>query len=153
MSSFELKISITYTSILKEEYRNHEFITSLVEKASISNKHLSIGGKIEIQYPFKFIKQTIYGKESVIVSLYERIKNDDRHTITNEDISVITREINDDFGMVWVNREIGKHYCIIDTMESHTLPPSPKQPSPRNIKDIFTPSRIENAHFTGQKNK
>ena len=67
MSSFELKISITYTSILKEEYRNLEFITSLVEKASIANKQLSIGGKIEVQYPFKFIKQTIYGKESVIM--------------------------------------------------------------------------------------
>jgi hypothetical protein len=143
MNSSDLKISITYTSILKEEYRNHEFITSLVEKSSIANKHLSIGGKIEIQCPFKFIKQTIYGKESVTMSLYKRIKQDDRHTITSEDISVITRETNGDWGMIWVNREIGKHYCIIDTMESQTLPPSPKQPSPRNIPDIFRPKNFD----------
>ena len=143
MNSSDLKISITYTSILKEEYRNHEFITSLVEKASIANKHLSIGGKIEIQCPFKFIKQTIYGKESVTMSLYKRIKKDDRHTITSEDISVITGETNGDWGMVWVNREIGKHYCIIDTMESQTLPPSPKQPSRRNIQDIFRPKNFD----------
>jgi hypothetical protein len=137
MNSLDLNIEITYISILKEEYRNHEFITSLVEKASISNKQLSIGGKIEIQCPFKFIKQTIYGKESVTMSLYERIKKDDRHTITSENISVIARKTNDDWGMVWINREIGKHYCIIDTMELQTLPISPKQPSLRNIQDIF----------------
>ena len=116
MSIFELKISITYTSILKEEYRNLEFITSLVEKASIANKQLSIGGKIEVQYPFKFIKQTIYGKESVIMSLYERIRKDNRHTITNKDTRVISKESNNDCGMVWVNREIEE-----DTIEEDTI--------------------------------
>jgi hypothetical protein len=135
---------ITYTSILKEEYRNHEFIMSLVEKASIANKLLSIGGEIEIQCPIKFIKQTIYGKESIVMALYQKIKNDNRHTIIDEHMSVITREINEcDWGMSWVNREIRKHYCIIDTMELPTLPPSPKQPSPRNIRDIFKPKNFD----------
>ena len=76
-----MSIQITYTSIMKEEYRNHDFITNLVEKASIANKEMSIGGKIEIQCPFKFIKQTIFGKEAVTMSLYRRIQNDCRHTI------------------------------------------------------------------------
>jgi hypothetical protein len=135
---------ITYTSILKEEYRNHEFVMSLVEKASISNKLLSIGGEIEIQCPLKFIKQTIYGNESMVTALYQKIKNDKRHTIIDERTSVITREINEcEWGMVWVNREIRKHYCIIDTMELPTLPPSPKQPSPRNIRDIFKPKNFD----------
>ena len=135
---------ITYTSILKEEYRNHEFVMSLVEKASITNKLLSIGGEIEIQCPIKFIKQTIYGNESVVTALYQKIKNDKRHTIVDERMSVITRETQDcEWGMVWVNREIRKHYCIIDTMELPTLPQSPKQPSPRNVRDIFKPKNFD----------
>ena len=138
---------ITYTSVLKEEYRNHEFITDMVEKSSIANKLLLIGGEIEIQCPLKFVKQTIYGKESVVTALYQKIKNDNRHTIIDEHMSVITKETNDfKWGMFWVNREIRKHYCVIDTMELHTLPlsPSPKQPSPRNIQDqIVKPKRFD----------
>ena len=134
---------ITYTSILKEEYRNHEFITDMVEKASISNKLLSIGGQIEIQCPIKFIKQTIYGNESVVTALYQKIKNDNRHTIIDEHMGVITRETQDcEWGMFWVNREIRKHYCVIDTldtMELQTLPHRPKQPSPRHLRDTFKP--------------
>lgn len=122
MNNYELTIQITYTSILKDEYRNHDCITRIVENASIVNKNMSIGGQIEIQCPFKFIKQTIFGKESATMSLYRRIQNDCRHTITSEHIEVINEEICGEWGMKWVNREIGKHYCIVDTMELHAIP-------------------------------
>ena len=128
---------VTYTSILKEEYRNRDYIERLVENASIANKTAQIGGTIEIQCPFKFIKQTIYGKESEIMSLYGRIQTDCRHTITSEHIDVVHAELNGDFGMTWVNREIGKHYCVIDTMELHELPLSPKNQSRSPRREIY----------------
>ena len=131
MNNSESTIQITYTSILKEEYRNHEFITRLVDKASIENKKMSLGGHIEIQYPFKFITQTIFGKEDVTMSLYERIKKDARHTITSEYIDVSDTERTGDWGMVWINRKIGTHYCIVDTMEFQTLPSPSNKPSRR----------------------
>jgi hypothetical protein len=137
MTNYEPTIEITYTSILKEEYRNNEFIASLVEKASIANKEMSIGGQIEIQIPYKFIKQTIYGKESVTMSLYRRIQNDGRHTITNEHIQVIDTEIIGDWGMTWVNRELGKHYYIVDTMELQTLPSSPNKRSQTQRRTVY----------------
>ena len=133
----KMSVQITYTSILKEEYRNADFITSLVEKASIANKEMSIGGQIEIQRPFKFIKQTIFGKESVTMSLYKRIKNDFRHTITSEHIQIIDSEISGDWGMIWINREAGKHYCIVDTMELPALPSPSNKPSPSNRRESY----------------
>ncbi len=137
MDSNELTIQITYTSILKEEYRNYDFIITLVEKSSISNKEMSIGGQIEIQYPFKFIKQTIYGKESVTTSLYKKIKGDSRHTITSEDIQVINAVTIGDWGMIWINREIGKHYCITDTLELQSLPSSQKKTSHNQRREFY----------------
>jgi hypothetical protein len=92
---------------------------------------MSIGGHIEIQYTFKFINQMIFGRKDVTMSLYERIKNDVRHTITSEHIEVLDTEITGEWGMVWVNREIGKHYCIVDTMEFQTLPSPSNKPSRR----------------------
>ena len=130
-------VQITYTSILKEEYRNHEFIANLVENASIANKVMSIGGQIEIQFPFKFIKQTIFGKESVTMSLYRRIQNDCRHTITSEHVQVMDNEITGDWGMIWVNREMGKHYCIVDTMELQSLPSPSNRQSPSYRREHY----------------
>ena len=137
-----MSIQITYTSTIKEEYRNHDFITNLVEKASIANKEMSIGGKIEIQCPFKFIKQTIFGKEAVTMSLYRRIQNDCRHTIISEHIQKIDLEISCDWGMIWINREAGKHYCIVDTMELPVLPSPSNKPSPSHRQENMFYTKI-----------
>jgi hypothetical protein len=99
---------------------------------------MSIGGQIEIQFPFKFIKQTIFGKESVIMSLYRRIQNDCRHTITSEHVQVIDNEITGEWGMIWINREMGKHYCIVDTMELPSLPSPSNRQSPSYRREHYT---------------
>ena len=127
MNGFEFTLQVTYTSILKKEYRTREFITNLVNHATTANKKNSIGGHIEIQYPFKFIKQIIYGKESVIMSLYRKIKNDFHHTITSEDIRII-RTKDAVFDIVYVNRQIGTHYSNVDTMELQMFPTPPNTP-------------------------
>jgi hypothetical protein len=107
MNECEQTIQITYQSILKEEHRNHDFIVRLVEHASRTNKEMSIGGQIEIQIPFKFVKQTIYGKENAVMALYAKIKDDFRHTITDEH----TQTIQSSLDCAWrlcVGYDVGK---------------------------------------------
>ncbi len=138
MNECEQTIQITYQSILKEEHRNHDFIVRLCEHASRTNKEMSIGGQIEIQRPFKFIQQTIYGKESATMSLYKKIKDDFRHTVTYEHMQTRQPELDCTFGMTWVNREKGTHFCIVDTMELRALPDMPNTPSRRDRREFST---------------
>ncbi len=122
-------VLIRYDSILHTEFRNAEFVTKLIDSSSNKNKEYSIGGCIEIQRPFKFIRQTLYGKESTVQNLYNNIKKDNRHTIINSYITEIHTLPSQEFGMVWLDREKGVNYVIIDTLEHFTLPPIDKKPN------------------------
>ena len=115
-------ILVRYDSVLHTEFRNIEFVTKLIDNSSNKNKEYSIGGCIEIQRPFKFIRQTFYGREEVVKNLYNNISKDSRHTIINSYITEIDELPSTEFGMVWLDRQKGVNYVISDTLEHFILP-------------------------------
>ena len=115
-------ILVRYDSVLHTEFRNIEFVTKLIDNSSNKNKEYSIGGCIEIQRPFKFIRQTLYGREEVVKNLYNNISKDSRHTIINSYITEIDELSSTEFGMTWIDRQKGVNFVISDTLEHFILP-------------------------------
>ena len=103
-----------------------------------NNGRLKIGGYLEVQTPFKFVEQTIYGRSNVLSKLYASIKRDPRHSVTDDFVQVIpyndgsamsiyaVNKINGGWGMVFRSRVKGVHYVIFDHLETASLKPLPK---------------------------
>ena len=71
---------LVYSSTLREESNNYETMSKIISTSQANNSRLNIGGEIIWNSPKASIIQIIEGPSLLINALYNKIKNDTRHT-------------------------------------------------------------------------
>lgn len=71
---------LVYSSTLQDESNNYETMSNIISTSQANNSKLKIGGEIIWNSPKGSILQIIEGPSLLINSLYNKIKNDTRHT-------------------------------------------------------------------------
>jgi serine/threonine protein kinase len=71
---------IIYKSTLLNEFNNKECIDDLYKTAYYNNRKLNITGEMIINYSDASVVQILEGDQDVLVNLFNKIKNDKRHT-------------------------------------------------------------------------
>ena len=71
---------LVYSSTLREESNNYETMSKIISTSQANNSRLNIGGEIIWNSSKASIIQIIEGPSLLINALYNKIKNDTRHT-------------------------------------------------------------------------
>ena len=74
-------VSITYLSKMEPDFATYEIVNGIVDDAAKHNKTKNIGGFMEVDQNFNWIKQTLYGDGKEVLALFNRIRRDHRHKV------------------------------------------------------------------------
>ena len=126
-------IEIKYQSELQKGM-TVEQMNEIVNKASINNKKLKVGGELRVDQKCEKCYQVLQGPASVVDKLYAKIAKDKRHAVVSSERTVIARM---SWGMKWQNNnKVYSSSPRSDVIQTKPIVVSEKQPPVEEPKKL-----------------